>query len=163
MYTHEVVRLDITTWVGTCAIGAQHWYGKLKWHDEGNLDDWHEHELQYVMNAKQARDMNRGDEWATYKAGEESGRFWSREDVVKKALEQWQKLVPHGKVLLECDTASCGPCEILAGPPKLVRLGNQLWRADDKAGWDWNKKREIVDKQWQKLFNKHGFLAHFMD
>lgn len=164
MYTKEVIRLHINTWVGTCAIGAEHWYGKLLWHtDQDDGNDWKEHELEYVLNQQQADRMNRKDEYCTYKAGEESSRFFLRDEVVRVALAQWQTIVPTGRVLIVCDRCSCGVCEILAGPPKLVRLGNQLWKADEEEGYDWTKKRGIIDKQWEKLFNRFGFLDHFMD
>lgn len=51
----KILYLDITSWVGTCAVGAQHYYGEVKWKDGKETK---EHELNRLMTAKERREYN---------------------------------------------------------------------------------------------------------
>jgi len=161
MYKSQVAMLDITSWVGTAACG-QHYYGKLLWHAKDGDDDWEEHCLEYPVNRSEARRLNEGElesyGFGRYTVGDLCSRFFSREALVEQARKQLKDIVPHAEVLLACDQCDCGVCEVLVGPPKLVRLGNQLWQADEKEGYDWTDKRDRIGKQWQKLFHNLGFF-----
>jgi hypothetical protein len=124
---------------------------------------WYSHSLTHHVNRSEARRLNKGElescGFGRYSIGDECSRFFSREALIEQARKQLKDIVPHAEVLLACDQCDCGVCEVLVGPPKLVRLGNQLWKADEKEGYDWTDKRESIDKQWQRLFRNLGFLA----
>ena len=161
-YTPEVVRLNITTWVGTCALG-EHWYGKFHWHmpkyEKGKYGQrkQHDEELEYVLSARDAERLDADNPYTPcYRAGDSSARFLSYEKLIERAQETWQQVVPHGKVLIMCDMCSCGPVEILVGPKKLVRLGNQVWKKWEES--EANDKLCIqLERQWDALFKKAGF------
>lgn len=167
MESNAIVRLNIMSWVDSCAIGASHYYAKLLY----NPFDWErkqvmthidkayeEFELEYVLDEEGAKRLtfSEPDDAPPYKAGDTTHRFLCPGKLREEALKQWRKVVPHGKVLVVSDWASCGPCEILAGPKKLVRLGNQVWKKWDVS--EANDKLCIqLERQWEALFKKAGF------
>ena len=160
-YTHEVVFLDITSWVGTIACG-EHWYGRLKWQDKDDEDERHDHELEWKLDTECARRLTEDDKVRmgslgyTYRKGQWSNRFFSREKLVERAIEEWKKQVPDGKVLLIGSPSNLSPMEIIAGPRKLMRLGNQVWQKWERS--EFNDKLCIkLEDQWEKLFKKAGF------
>jgi len=170
-YTHEVVKLNITTWAGTIAMG-EHWYGRLHYHmpeyveDKCGLREKCEYDVDYVIDKASAIRLNGTDEnnepgqffgVNRYKIGETCHRFFGRDYLVKRAKLAFNEITPHGRVLLECDWSSCGPVEIIVGPRKLMRLGNQLWRK-----WEDSEDNDalccLLERQWKALFKKAGFL-----
>ncbi len=165
MYTSEVVRLNIMSWVGTSVLGASHYYAKVSFYMPDNTASWEEHELEEVLDEDGAQRLNDNefptpaylDDVPRYSAGDTSHRFLSYEKLIQEALEQWRTIVPHGKVLIACGIPSCGPAEILAGPKKLKRLGNQVWKK-----WEISEHNDALciqlDGQWDALFKKAGFL-----
>jgi len=157
MYTDEVVRLNIMSWVGSSSIGASYYYAKLQWRD-ADRQPWYEHELEYTLDNIGAQRLtdSEPDDAPLYKASDITSRFLCPDRLRQEALGQWRKVVPHGKVLLECDIYDCGPVEILAGPRKLVRLGNQVWKkwAVSEAN---DKLCVQLESQWEALFKKAGF------
>lgn len=173
MYTHEVVHLNITSWVGTMAMG-EHWYGNLHFYlPEYEKTRWglrkrHEVDVTYTLGKAEAARLNEDDpDWHGYRVGDESSRFFLRDRLLEEALKCWKEHVPHGKVLLCGDPVELGVHEVLVGPANLKRLGNQLWQADKAEGYEmntrsliryWTDKRESIDAQWQALFKKHGLL-----
>lgn len=53
-------------------------------------------ELDYVMTASEAVDMNKQDRHASYKAGDRTRRFLSEEHVVRRAKERAAEIFPNG-------------------------------------------------------------------
>ena len=157
MYTHDVVKLHIITWVNSCAIGAQHYYATLLFYREGR-ESWCEHELEYVLDEEGAKRLTdaKANDAPPYKAGETTQQFLCPEKMRREALKQWRIVVPHGKVLIVCGRSECGPVEVLAGPRKLVRLGNQLWER-----WERSEHNDALcvqlENQWDRLFDNAGF------
>lgn len=122
--TPNVVYLRITTWVGSPVVMcAEHWYGKLSCGGSGYGADRvppEEVEVEYVLTKKDAARLNKEDEWATYKAGGKSTRFFSKESLIDAALSCWKQHFPSTLLLIEGDPSVWEPQPILDGPSSLM-------------------------------------------
>jgi len=159
----KTVFLDIRTWVGTCAIGAIHYYAHLQCGDSRK-------ELKYKLSASQARKMNKLDNvkagtFGAYSKGEESGRFFTMQELMDYALAHWkdEEYFPDGELLIEGDKATCDPQRVLwCKDDEFMRLANVLYewseRTFKKGGWDSKKTiptMKKIEKHWEKLCLKY--------
>jgi len=160
----RVVYLTLTTWTeSSCVAWAEHWYGRLKQRRSG-----HErcHEVDYVLTAKDAKSLNEGDPTAPpYKAGERSGRFFSREAVIKAALECWQEHWPEADILILGDPLTLDPQEVLAGPEPLKSDINAIVEWCHSTGYydamQLNDEHKALRRDWLLLWEgpkKHAPL-----
>jgi len=164
MYTHEVVCLSITTFVGTCVMGAVHWYGRLHWRVPEDAEHRYcQRDVNYVLGTESAARLSEWDaDGPPYKVGDTSIRFFSEEHLRLTAQRTWKTVVPRGRVLIVCQSGELGPVEVLAGPSKLIRLGNQLWQSWEKIDFNTavNDPRYLsLEKQWNALWQRAGFLT----
>jgi hypothetical protein len=104
----KIVEIALTCWEGS--IGGEHYNAKM-YCDNERID-----EVTYKINKAQARMFNDKDEtkgWGggffRWKAGDETERFWSKEDAVNRcvelALQKWQNV---GLIVVGSD---CNPSE----------------------------------------------------
>lgn len=168
IYTPEVAYLNITSWVNTIALGI-HWYGKIEWYDTIYVPDpnilgyrkVHKTEVLNVLDAKSAKRLNEEDSvlecsLCAYKAGETTGRFWSCNDLIRQAQKTFKIIVPHGRVLLQCDHIQTGPTEVLYGPRRLIIFGNNLYKRWVDCR---NDDEELdIEAKWRKLFKHFNLI-----
>lgn len=139
----RIVHLEITSWVGTCAIGAQHYYGTIV---HSSIHGFHgiktEIELRRLLTAKERREYNAemiAQGCASLKATkDQTTRGFANEDEVitygiKTAKEQW----PDANFLLingDHDTSSARP--IIYAPPGFEAEATQA---------------NVLAEQWEKI------------
>ena len=156
----KVVALDLTSWVGTCAIGAEHYYGKLK-QEWGDYDTQKRIKLQHPLTAEEARLLNRKNKhlayWFTIVAGTLNDQFATPEDVRAFAIKVWKKEFPEGDILVSDDNL-CQPSEPIDGDPKLVKAASEIWKKWqpmwDDGGWETKRYEKAMNRlcgQWYKL------------
>lgn len=173
----HVAVLEVTTWAGSGVVWwAQHYYGKLKGSkakkipktSKYGVDRWEEHELEYPINAKEAKELNKEADsrgyGGDYKVGDMSTRFFGAEKMLKVAVEKATEL--GYTYLIRGSSSICSPQRCLMGP-KMDAL-NEIWERYEKFfehtnDPDW-KLVEPVEKEWERLaiaegiMNKHGIL-----
>ena len=117
-----VVTLVITTYSGL-SIGAIHYYGVLYYHDEKtNLETT---EVNHKLTVAEARHLRKLDSEYGYswRAGEITSRFETREDVIKSAYELFKKLFSdrENAILVVGQYAAVSPKLIIsANKPNLI-------------------------------------------
>ena len=153
--TPNVVYLRITTWVGSPVVMcAEHWYGKLSCGGSGYGADRvppEEVEVEYVLTKKDAARLNKEDEWATYKAGGKSTRFFSKESLIDAALSCWKQHFPSTLLLIEGDPSVWEPQPILDGPSSLMARITTLWHECEELNWE---NHEHLLAQWERIWKK---------
>jgi len=96
----RIVFLEVTSWRGI-SIGAEHYYGHLISYNGEGLDKV---ELKRKLTAKDAVALNKKDSSITshsrWKAGEEVGRFDTREQVKVAALKAFAERFNSDDILL---------------------------------------------------------------
>jgi hypothetical protein len=127
--TPAVCYLRITTWAGSRVCSAQHWYGTLSCGPRPRG----EHDVQYILSQADADRLNNSD--GDYRAGEESGRFFSKDALIEAALACWQQHFPKARLLIEGTADTLEPQPVLAGSPDIAARINQLWRECEELGW----------------------------
>lgn len=138
--------LDITSWVGTCAIGAEHYYGEIR--KRGQLESV---KLQYRLGRKEASALNKKERPIfKYKTGELSTRFFSEDDVRSAARKWFSKNAKEGDFLIESRAwYPSTPHEILEGPLRIKNRANIL--CGDYKEQISEKKRDSISKKWRRL------------
>lgn len=151
----RVVYLTLTTWAeSSCVPWAKHWYGKL--------ERCHEIMRVYcVLTEKDAKRLNEDDgendptAWP-YKAGEQSGRFFSRDAVIKAALDCWQKQWPDADILILGDPLTLDPQEVLAGPEPLKSDINAIVERCHSSGYydalQLTDEHKVLRRDWLLLW-----------
>lgn len=146
----RIVVLHITSWVYTASIGAEHYYGKLHGHVVGEKKDV---ELKRTMNAAESRRLNAKDGFRSYRAGSETERFDTREEIENLAVKVWREIFPDSVALVEGQTASAQPQRPLDGDPAIVRRLKRLWMVVERCDGDWDKHpkamRKCSDEYWK--------------
>lgn len=144
-----VAILQITTWVGTCGIGATHYYGKLYL---GTSPE--SHNLEYKLSVSQAKALNKKDydfgrEYTVpVKPGEMDERFDDPDHVRREAIAQWRTIYPEAILLVEGMYAVYGVQDrVLDGPKKLVATLQKLVDRQNELGGGYDEER----KNWKEL------------
>ena len=156
----KTVFLDISTWVNTCVIGAQHYYAHLECGEERK-------ELIYVLDEKTAMRINECDgivanTTAAYCAGDTSGRFFSWEELVQHAREHWQdeEYFPDASILIKGRAGVCDPQEVFeCNDEEFKRKANKLYcRMKRIGGWNHSENEaemKRIEKNWERLCNQY--------
>ena len=169
-FSEESVFLSITSWVGSCAIGARHYYGRLSEpRKTGQSWNYSRKELNVTrhLSAKDAVKLNdeerEREKWdgiaqkypTIYEVGESSERFYNKQDVIDAALVIWRQEFPGYKFLVMGNYAAADPQYILDGDDKkLVTASRKIYDQFVKNDYweiDENRAQKICDK-WDKLF-----------
>jgi hypothetical protein len=154
VYKGQVARLRITSWTYIGSLGARHYYGKVTFRDE-------EYELSWRITAEEARLLNKGDRFDTYKRGDKSTRFVSTEQLEEAARKLFKEKL-HGMgclILLEKDSEPARPVAFDAdqaeAAARLTALYDEFKAVGGYEG-DEQRAEEIYDecrevmKQWQE-------------
>jgi hypothetical protein len=140
--------LEITSF--GAALGAEHFYGKLR------MEDLRYQEIRYKLSAKQAKALNRKDDWSGYRAGQMSDRYWSKIELIADALKQWRDAFPEAEVLIRgsCGTASIQQwLAVRPGLEKMMDAVNALFvRYEKVGGYDGDEEAaDAIDKRYWAL------------
>lgn len=170
------VFLYITTWMGT-SIGAQHYYGKMKYKVfDGGFDE----DLSIRLTQRAAIEHNKGlrrlgrPSSEFVKAGELTTNFMDKETVREtgiacfkkgKLRDHWDEkfiTIPSTvKFLVEGDHGLAQPQRILACKPGLESAMDQLNELFDAGnGWDWDhdshKRLDKISSDWYRVMATLG-------
>jgi len=148
---NKIAMLDVRTWIGTSAIGAKHYYGRIIFNDGTNKDD---HSIERTIDSdKEATELNRDDSGAGYKKGDATTRFDDLESLREKARQLWRSLYPDAVALLESDSCSLDPSLMLDGPPELMaELNAIVARCEANDWWEGDEKvMEALSNSWNQL------------
>lgn len=174
MTNPRIWALNITTFRGTAAFGAQHSYGLLMAPEthvpiEGRDDAvyyvkgqiW---SINRIMTAEQAARLNEvnglfGRDYAMdNKAGDASHQFDTDEEVERYGIAVWREVCDDPTaVLLKTSFGYSGPCKPLAGPPEVMEALTPIYELDEsETSYDWTDVREDALKQWDQAFARLG-------
>jgi hypothetical protein len=136
----RTITLNISSWAGV-SMGAQHYYGELKFYDEDG-------EMQCVKLERRLTKMtaeilneqrNRGrskDCQFQYEPGEKTECFNDEKHVRRFALSKWKQFCPHGLILLEGSFACGDPQRCLSAFDPDIKKGlNMLVKKAEDIGW----------------------------
>ena len=145
--------IDITTWVGSAAIGAQHYYAKLY------MPFCDSEEVRGRMDEEWAKNLSEADGayGVPYRTGETTSRFLSYKDALEHAIAVFHHRNKSQQV----------PCEILlCTDPSYFHPAEVLWAKDEVLGKkaqesyleyelddDFDKDSEELEEQWLLLLN----------
>jgi len=165
-----VILLTIKSWVGTSALGAQHYYGKLSSGD-GRYDNdftpsYEKDVLGYVSEGK-AKRLNRERkekgymtvfDGPPYKRGDESQKYYSKEMLVADAILLFEKDFNPFTDHLVHGTTHREPGLYIAGPAKdeATRI-YKAWIGCYEGTMD---VREERIEEWDQLYNEWEELLY---
>lgn len=112
-----LVFLEITGCIG---IGAEHYYGRLRWCRGTARCEQH---LTRSIDARDAAYLNRKDgaiKSGRFKPGDKTERFDLVQDVILSGIRCWKEAVPVGRLLVLGSWSAIEPMVPLAGEPVLV-------------------------------------------
>lgn len=150
----KIVTLEITSWVGTCAI-AMHYYGKLC---SGNIGG--NFFVKKKLTKAEARALNSKDSFKSSYLPTETDRLKSPDEIRRLAKRQWKKLFPKATILLEGSSGDLLPQRVLVAPREAKERLNDLFDAAERIGWTWGgdpkdkKAMEKIEKQWNAEMEK---------
>ncbi len=158
----KIVHLEITSWVGTIAFGAIHYYGRLC--GSNGVSRYERFSVTKKLTKTEARALNRRDSFKCAYLPKETDRLESREEVRRVAKRMWKKLFPKATILLEGSSGVIDPQKVLVAPKEAKERLNDLFDRTELIGWTWNgdpkdkKAMEKIEKEWdaemEKLVNE---------
>lgn len=150
---HRKVYLEVSSWVGTSAIGAQHYYGWLRSGDQ-------EEQVKRVLTEAEAARLNKAerrmgrDEYAIWKPGDECPAFLDKEPLIAAAMASWKTLYPHADILVLGQRVVAEPQRILAGPKDVMDRVNDWYDEMEWNEYDPHALQDIGDdfrEYWRAL------------
>lgn len=153
----NIAYLHLTTFAGI-AIGASHYYAELKMGDDS-------FDVTKKINAAEAKNLNRGDDFNSYRVGMKCSRMISKDVALKWGIKLFHEknVDDQFKVLIVGDRYISQASEILfMENKKHMKELNKMWsvieQAYDKAYDPWeefpNTFQASLDA-WEKLFKKY--------
>ena len=156
----KIVTLEITSWVGTIAFGAIHYYGKLCGGNIGGNFTRTRVEVKRKITAEEAKELNGEEKYVYYEKGDMTDRLKSPEDVRHTAKRMWKKLFPKAIILLEGSSGVVGPQVVLVAPRGVKERLNDLYDESERWG-DWDKLDDTgkaavvkIEKRWDAEMQK---------
>jgi hypothetical protein len=151
----RVVYLEITSWVGTYAFGASHYYGTLKKSvpkSEKYPFYLETHDLEHKLTKREAAEMNKNSMFDyNWRAGGLYHGFSSKEAVIKQGIEEWKKYFPDADILVLGSYGTADPQLILEGPKDLMDFVNPLAEEAERiGGYEGDKVR--MEELFQKFY-----------
>lgn len=159
-YDNFIVHLELKTFIGTMAFGAQHYYGKLRLEGNSFYDGV---EIKKTLTSSEAKRLNKSDpSFAHWKKGETSSRIETVEAVKEAAKAMWKESFPNAKILYcSWSYSAVEPKEILATTFRanveklnsIARKYHELDRKlpDNSEGW---AVRDDINRKWELEFIK---------
>jgi hypothetical protein len=146
----RVVYLHISTWVGTAAIGAIHYFGELQCGDQVVKVTRVLSKPQAEKLNKEARRIKPRSDYELYRPDQETEDFLSRKEVRERALEIWKEHFPNADILVEGRRSVADPQQILIGPPHIMsRVNHWVYEAEAIGWYDGGHKKEM-----DEIFNE---------
>jgi len=143
----RVVYFHILSWVN-CGIGT-HYYGTLEQYGGDRVD------VKHVIDAEEAEKLNDEDEWRSYEEGDESGRYYSKEDVIADARRVWKERFPDADILILGDHGTAQPQEVLEGPDGIKGPINDFYQQMEDLDFDWDAyptEMEAIEEAWNEIW-----------
>lgn len=155
-YWEKIAILDVTTWVGTSAFGASHYYGRIRLKDK-SIDV-----TKPIKTKKLCDKLNKEDryDFDLYEVGDNTNRFHDIMDLIKHAKKVYKKEFPEAIALIRGDYACVDPQEILCAPKKIEKQAKKLYeKFESYDGWNCSEDEEplvqgICDK-WDNLWTNY--------
>lgn len=158
MKDNNMAYLSITTWVGTAAWGATHYYGKITCGQE-------KIEVERVLSEKEAAELNASEKEThpisafQYEAGDKTERFTSEKALIDAAKAQYKELFPQAEFLILGDSYVSQAQPIIAGDMdrlEVKRINEIHEEGESISGWDGSqrKRMRIITDEWRELFKK---------
>ena len=170
------VFLNLTSFTSIGAIGAEHWYARLRAYDY--RDPRREvREVTYRMTAAQARRLSEKDQRRrAYRAGDETERFDTLEQAMTAAKRVFlERYLPLGGVLVDDsdrigDDVSHNCPKLLLWPPDVEKVAGQINTIhaafEDAGRWESRARRKVLrmaqdaERLWKSIFEQH---EHFRE
>jgi len=91
-----------------------------------------------------------------YRAGDQSERFFSRDEVIAAARAMWKTEFPDSKILV-LGSRHCDPMRLLEGPSPFRDNANALFEEAEAVGfWEGDeKKMKEICSRWDKLLEEY--------
>ncbi len=144
--------LQITSWVGTSAINAKHFYGILVYEKT-------EFELTHTLSAKEAKELNEEDDSpGIYKEGGSTARFEDRDKLILLAIETYKTKFPDAKILYLGKAYLCEPQLVLDGPEDIKEKFNAWAKRAEEIGWfdgGYEAEMDRICSEWRKCCNEN--------
>ena len=148
---NRICFLKITSWVGTTAIGAKHYYGRLTFGKE-------QYEVRKRLSRAEAKELNEEDDSPRcYKVGGLSGRFVDRQELIDIATIKYKQVFPDALALCLGESYRLEPQEILDGPPDYKEKVNFWYKKAESIDW-WERNEKEMDKlvkEWEDYINAY--------
>lgn len=151
--------LEITSWVGTSAIGASHYYGRLR------VNGHEEVQLERILTTSEARQMTKDDrrlsdggDFYRWKAGQSTNRFFSEQEVIDAAVACLKDQHPEVTVLFRGNSGVLDPQPVLIGPDELkAELNGLVAEAEANDWWEGDEKNmNVIADRWDNKLKEAG-------
>jgi len=152
--------LEVTTYVGTSMVWyAEHYYGRIMFGKK-------KVEVTAPLTKTDAARLNKGERYkdpvlqSEYKAGEESGRFYNKNKLIKAAITLFNEDSHGYEALLLGESPVCDPMLMLIGPIKAMEKANRLHKEfEEYDGWNADRNHwpvlEAISEKWESLVGDH--------
>lgn len=151
--------LEITSWVGTSAIGASHYFGRLR------VNGHEQMELERTLTASEAKQMTKDDrrnsgggDFFRWKAGHKTHRFFSEQEVIDAAIAHLKEHHPEVTVLFQGNSGILDPQPVIIGPDELkAELNGLVAEAEANDWWEGDEKNmNVIADRWDALMKGAG-------
>jgi len=150
---NPVFYLDVHTYQGV-SIGAIHYYGKMKLSDYCSEESIippcgvdFKIELYFKMSARDAKSLNKHDNYRTYKAGNYSSRYETKEQLIEQSINIMKVHFSNG-LLIKGDNTYCEAFPVIYYPPTFDKAAARMNELSKMAKADKNWK------EWDDLLKK---------
>lgn len=160
-----IVELDINSYVGTGAIGAKHYYAKLKWNrpKKKGEQDWSTGETGSVYGKLSKKDAERINKlgWESKKAnpGDTCFGWLTEKEAIQHGVDKFLETFDTKKdILVMYPGGSAGVCVVMVGPDDLKEKIKPWSDACEALNWDWSlqsRKMEAIDKEFKKFWDEY--------
>jgi hypothetical protein len=153
--------LDITSYVDIGSIGAEHYYGKVKFPRELNIENI---DIQHPLSAKEALYLNKKcgvTEYSRYRAGELSNKFETKDELIRFSAKWFKTNYPENLLCLDnCKHLIYWPKSLDSFAEKVNNVANEY----EKLTWlrkgyyfvcsDENLEHKL-SREWWGLMNEY--------
>lgn len=152
----DAVYLNIQTWIGTAAFGAEHYYGRLSYYKG---DDYKTCDVTIVIDKEHAARLNENEDKGSprYRVGYTTIRMFSEEQVIEAAKLMWKNDAPDARLLIMGSNSTVEPQLILAHTSDVdiekVNRINELTKLREPLRWRRdNKELNAICDEWKEIF-----------
>ncbi len=168
-----IVELEIRTYIGSAAFGAQHYYAEFRWKEsvsvkpkggiieedgKGGWITWRDGRVYGKLTADEAKRTNRtGIGSEKVKTGDTCFGWLTEEEAIQHAIEKFENTFDAKKdVLYFSRNGSSAPCQIMVGPEDLKAKIKPWYEACNELDFDWDKPEvRKADKEFRKFWDEY--------